>query len=60
MVDCCSICVIAVALAGVSRGLSTSVRVKAVCVGEEHSLALTDYGTVYSWGDGKRGQVAWF
>ena len=45
------------AFAGVSRGLSSPVRVKAISVGEEHALALTDHGTVYSWGDGKRGQL---
>ena len=41
-----------------SRSLSlSSVEVKDVCCGKDHSLLLTSVGTVYSWGDNRRGQL---
>jgi hypothetical protein len=44
-------------MAGLSRGPVVPTRIRSICTGEEHTLAMTDHGTVYSWGDGKRGQL---
>ena len=37
--------------------VSSVMRVRQLVAGEEHTVALTDRGTVYSWGCGRRGQL---
>jgi alpha-tubulin suppressor-like RCC1 family protein len=41
----------------VERAMSGRLSIKQVAVGEDHTLALGDTGKVFSWGNGKKGQL---
>ena len=38
-------------------GVKSKIRVKKVASGAQHTLALTDCGKVYGWGDAESGKI---
>jgi hypothetical protein len=42
---------------GIARGPSNPLRIKQLVAGEEHTVALSEGGTAYAWGCGRRGQL---